>query len=138
MDRLRQYSWPGNIRELQNVLRQALLRVRGRVLLAEFLSDLPVGPEQLGSHDCTDCHDRTSDLESFIQRANTDGTTTLLEDTQRWMEGILLSLVPEHTQGYRQQAARFLGIARQTLRSKLRDPGVTIHSSGDLGDSDDN
>ena len=29
MDRLRDYSWPGNIRELQNVLRQALLRARG-------------------------------------------------------------------------------------------------------------
>ena len=26
MDRLREYSWPGNIRELQNVLQQALLR----------------------------------------------------------------------------------------------------------------
>ena len=26
MDRLRDYPWPGNIRELQNVLRQALLR----------------------------------------------------------------------------------------------------------------
>src|SRR5262249_59927222 len=40
MNRLRDYSWPGNIRELQNVLRQALLRARGRILLPEFLPEL--------------------------------------------------------------------------------------------------
>ena len=137
MDRLREYSWPGNIRELQNVLRQALLRVRGRVLLPEFLPELPHGPERTGPHGNEDPCDRVSDLESFVQRALTAGTTTLLEETQRWMEGILLPLVLEHTQGNRRQAARILGIARQTLRSKLRELGVTIHSSVDLGDSDD-
>ena len=34
MDCLRDYSWPGNIRELQNVVRQALLRARGPVFCA--------------------------------------------------------------------------------------------------------
>src|SRR3954454_4032522 len=29
MDRLRGYAWPGNIRELQNVVRQSLLQMRG-------------------------------------------------------------------------------------------------------------
>src|SRR2546428_505987 len=36
------YSWPGNIRELQSVLKQALLQTRGAVLLPAFL------PEPLG------------------------------------------------------------------------------------------
>jgi DNA-binding NtrC family response regulator len=138
MDRLREYSWPGNIRELQNVLRQALLRVRGRVLLPEFLPEFPKGPERIGSQDLSDSGERVSDLESFIQRALTAGTTSLLEESQRWMEGILLPLVLEHTQGNRRQAARILGIARQTLRSKLRELGVTIQSSVDLGDNDEN
>src|SRR5205823_11140928 len=34
---LAQYPWPGNLRELQSVLKQALLRARGPVLLPEFL-----------------------------------------------------------------------------------------------------
>ena len=38
-DVLRRYPWPGNIRELQSVLKQALLQMRGGVLLPE---DLPV------------------------------------------------------------------------------------------------
>src|SRR6478672_6417497 len=42
MTRLRGYSWPGNIRELQSVLKQALLQASGAVLLPAFL------PEPLG------------------------------------------------------------------------------------------
>jgi two-component system, NtrC family, nitrogen regulation response regulator GlnG len=38
---LRRYPWPGNLRELQSVLRQALLRAQGPVLLADFLP--PIG-----------------------------------------------------------------------------------------------
>src|SRR5262249_59143506 len=46
--RLRAYSWPGNIRELQSVLKQALLQARGAVLLPAFL------PEPLGGAACGD------------------------------------------------------------------------------------
>src|SRR5437773_2825450 len=42
LERLRSYSWPGNIRELQSVLKQALLKASGPVLLPAFL------PEELG------------------------------------------------------------------------------------------
>ena len=39
MERLRGYPWPGNIRELQSVLKQALLRATGPVLLPAFLPE---------------------------------------------------------------------------------------------------
>src|SRR6202008_4008091 len=42
--RLRGYSWPGNIRELQSVLKQALLRAQGPVLLPDFLPAFPEAP----------------------------------------------------------------------------------------------
>src|ERR1700726_636833 len=42
MTRLRGYSWPGNIRELQSVLKQALLQASGTALLPSFL------PKSLG------------------------------------------------------------------------------------------
>ena len=42
LERLRNYSWPGNIRELQSVLKRALLRASGTILLPAFL------PEPLG------------------------------------------------------------------------------------------
>jgi len=37
LERLRAHSWPGNIRELQSALKQALLRAGGNVLLPAFL-----------------------------------------------------------------------------------------------------
>src|SRR5438270_2504408 len=46
--RLRDYSWPGNIRELQSILKQALLRASGTVLLPAFVPELSVkaGPSE--------------------------------------------------------------------------------------------
>src|SRR5262245_18392260 len=44
LERLRNCPWPGNIRELQSVLKQALLQASGPVLLPAFLPELPAGP----------------------------------------------------------------------------------------------
>jgi len=137
MDRLRDCSWPGNIRELQNVLRQALLRLRGRVLLAEFLPELTQDPDRIGSASGPAPAGSGPDLESFIRRGLTAGSSGLHDETLRWMERILLPMVLEHTRGNQRQAAGILGIARQTLRSKLRELGVTISSSVDLGEGDE-
>ena len=49
LERLRRYPWPGNIRELQSVLKQALLQARGTTLLPAFLPALPGEPS--GSDD---------------------------------------------------------------------------------------
>src|SRR5437762_11155305 len=43
LERLRNGSWPGNIRELQSVLKQALLQASGTVLLPAFLPELGIG-----------------------------------------------------------------------------------------------
>ena len=44
MDRLVAYSWPGNIRELQNVLERACILARGAVVeIAEALTDARQG-----------------------------------------------------------------------------------------------
>jgi DNA-binding NtrC family response regulator len=136
MDRLRDYSWPGNIRELQNVLRQALLRLRGQVLLPEFLPEFTRGADRAGSDGDGAAANRGPDLESFIRRRLANGSEGLHAETLRWVERILLPLVLEHTEGNQRQAAKILGIARQTLRSKLRELGVTVQSSVGLGEGE--
>ena len=45
MELLRGYPWPGNIRELQSVFKQAMLRASGPVLLPDFLPP-PPGPQE--------------------------------------------------------------------------------------------
>src|SRR6266699_3773450 len=44
LERLRNGSWPGNIRELQSVLKQALLQASGTILLPTFLPNALRGP----------------------------------------------------------------------------------------------
>src|SRR5262249_20151231 len=39
LELLRRYPWPGNIRELQSVLKQAILKATGPVLVAAFLPE---------------------------------------------------------------------------------------------------
>jgi DNA-binding NtrC family response regulator len=50
MDQLMKYHWPGNIRELQNVLEKAIVLTKSRVIeevdLTEGVPDLIVDPEQ--------------------------------------------------------------------------------------------
>src|SRR5438309_8923353 len=44
LERLCSYPWPGNIRELQSVLKQALLKASGPLLLPAFLPELAAQP----------------------------------------------------------------------------------------------
>jgi DNA-binding NtrC family response regulator len=133
MDRLRDYSWPGNIRELQNVLRQALLRARGRVLLPEFLPELEL--DAAGSGGVAPSRQRGDALEAFVRMKLSTGVGGVYEETHRWVDRLLLSMALEHTGGNQKQAAEILGIARKTLRDRLRDANLTVHRSIDPGES---
>jgi len=52
------------------------------------------------------------------------------------LDRLLLPRVLEHTRGNLQQAALLLGIARQTLRLKLRDLGLSATREG-VAEEDD-
>jgi two-component system nitrogen regulation response regulator GlnG len=124
MARLCGYSWPGNIRELQSVLRQALLQARGAVLLPTFL------PEPLGGAGAVARLAPTAvepGVETFVirQRVGSD-VRDLYAEAHRKVDRFLLPRVLESTGGNLQQAALLLGIARQTLRVKLRDLGFSV------------
>jgi two-component system nitrogen regulation response regulator GlnG len=131
LERLRSYSWPGNIRELQSVLKQALLQASGTVLLPAFL------PELLGSPDePVPAAPPGADLslEAFIRQRLVPDAGNLYTETHRQVDRFLLSQVLEYTGGNQHQAARLLGIARQTLRLKLRDLGLHVMQSVEAED----
>jgi two-component system nitrogen regulation response regulator GlnG len=122
LERLRGYSWPGNVRELQSVLKQALLRAHGPVLLPDFLPELPETPGEPaapvappGGH---------LDLEPFLRQRLGPDSRDLYKETLRELDRLLLPRVLAYAGGNQHRAARLLGIARQTLRAKLRDLGL--------------
>src|SRR6516165_7532567 len=134
LERLRGYPWPGNVRELQSVLKQALLKASGPVLLPAFL------PEPLGGAGGTvppAPREAESGEETIVirQRIGSD-VRDLYSETHRQLDRLLLPRVMQHTRGNLQQAALLLGIARQTLRLKLRDLGLSAMPPG-VAEEDD-
>ncbi|CAN5194597.1 N/A [soil metagenome] len=130
-DRLRHHDWPGNIRELQGVLKQAMLQASGPVLLPAFL------PESLGgvAPRGTSRTNTSGNLESVIRDRLTAEVANLYASAHQDLDRFLLPLVLDFTGGNQHHAARLLGIARQTLRSKLRELGLyvthTVESDAD-------
>ncbi len=136
LELLRDYSWPGNIRELQSVLKQAMLQTQGPVLIPAFLPDLlgaGAGDQQIAPADLTPIPASDSlpipehlDLENYIRARLNPEATDLYAETHREVDRLLLTIVLEFTAGNQHHATRLLGIARQTLRLKLRDLGLHV------------
>jgi two-component system nitrogen regulation response regulator GlnG len=113
------HSWPGNLRELQSVLKQALLRSRGPVLLPEFLPTSLVAngkAEENGAF--------FPGLDGFIRQRLQDSPGRLYAEYQAETERYLFTRVMRHTRGNQVRAARLLGIPRGKLRTKLRALGL--------------
>jgi two-component system response regulator AtoC len=95
------YHWPGNIRQLSNVVRSALILGSGETLSLSGMSSLI---DELQSHRPTEDFD-------YIQLAN----ETLEELEQK---AILATL--GRTEGNKAKAAKALGISDRTLRDKIK------------------
>ena len=123
MERLRAYPWPGNIRELQSVLKRALLRATGPVLVPAFL------PESLGGARTTLAATAGDEgvlrVGPFLRERIDAGSKVIYQEAHQSLDRLLLPLVLEVTEGNKLQAARLLGITRKTLRLRLRALGVS-------------
>jgi DNA-binding NtrC family response regulator len=129
---LRAHTWPGNVRELQSVLKQALLRARGNVLVAASLPEL--APTKRPSVPPSN----KLDLEAFIGHQLTLDTADIYGETHREVDRLLLTRILDHTHGNHRQAARLLGIARQTMRAKLKALGLRVtHAVASEDDDED-
>jgi len=100
---LRGYAWPGNIRELANVLERAMILQRGERLLAE---DLRLGARAVPSAE--------SGADSISLREN---------------ERLHIARVLRRTGGNVAEAALILGVARRTLYDRIKALGVSANEA---------
>ena len=75
-------------------------------------------------------------LNAFIGERLRPDVTDLYDETHREVDRLLLKVVLENCSGNQHQAARLLGIARQTLRLKLRDLGLRVTQSVEAEEND--
>jgi two-component system nitrogen regulation response regulator GlnG len=142
MEQLTRYPWPGNIRELQSVLKQALLNAHGHVLHPAFLPDTVgaasrAAPEDSAARLAAPTAESAFAFESFIEEQLRGGAVNLYAEAHQQLDRILLPLVLRFTEGNQLRAAQLLGIARQTLRAKLRDLGVSVVRTVEGSDEED-
>jgi DNA-binding NtrC family response regulator len=123
LDVLLAYNWPGNIRELQNVLRQALLNTVGPVLLPEFLPS-SVSHDEAGASGGSES--QGGDLTEQIDRLLDSDGDGLYKDVIAAVERYVLLRVLDRTQGNISRSAKKLGITRGSLRNKIHALGLSI------------
>jgi two-component system nitrogen regulation response regulator GlnG len=136
LDRLAAYSWPGNIRELQSVIKQALLRASGTVLLPAFLPQLKTDATT-GSREPVGTREPSGalpDLDAFIRDQIARDADDIYAETHRQVDKLLLVRALEQTGGNQREAAQLLGISRQTMRTKLRALGLTVNHALEIDD----
>jgi len=126
MGRLHEYPWPGNVRELQSVLKRAVLQATGPVLLADFFSEMGASNAAPALELKAAMPSSATDWHTFVEDRIRAGTTRLYDEAIAMADREVITRVLWHTAGNQVQAARILGITRTTLRTKMRQLGITL------------
>lgn len=128
MERLLAFDWPGNVRQLQAVLRRALLKSSSPILVPTDFPDEIANPNSIVSRSSSESDTplTPSDLKTFIDDVRQEPSNNLYQETQEFMERYLLTRVLKENGGNQSKTAEELGISRGRLRNKLRALGISI------------
>jgi len=110
------YHWSGNIRELENVIKRALMLAMSGPILTEHLP--PHLQEDVSTNDVHQWDDRLNQLlKDFLLNKHEDGAIyeTLIQKVEKHLFEILLSKYS----GKQVATAKVLGINRNTLKRKI-------------------
>jgi DNA-binding NtrC family response regulator len=107
LERLQHHAWPGNIRELRNVVHRALLLRKGPVIDAPDLS-----------------FDQELNRDTGISVPEVPPGMTLEQMLEK-LERQIVEAALKRCNNNRERVARELGVARSTLFKRLKDWGLT-------------
>ncbi len=112
MQILRDYAWPGNVREVQNVVRQAVLQTTGPILLPDFL------PQAVRQHDQDGPRQSAGgSLDQWIDQRLRAGSQQLYDEIIGRVEAELIDHALRFTGGDKLEAIKLLGVNPATFRS---------------------
>jgi DNA-binding NtrC family response regulator len=118
-----EFAWPGNVRQLRNVLEQAAIDSESTVITAELLQrimSLSLGSSEGSAPPATPIEVPTAAAVDGALQVNGYGWLSLDE-----VERDHIARTLAHTFNNRSAAARLLGITRQALLRKMKRHGIT-------------
>jgi DNA-binding NtrC family response regulator len=116
MEKITSYGWPGNVRQLENVLKRAMVLCQGEWILEDqllFEKGWEKREEALGKKPIEDLLDIL--FEELSKGSSTQQNVDMISTLER---GLILRAL-QKTKGNQVQAAQVLGINRSTLRGKM-------------------
>jgi two-component system nitrogen regulation response regulator GlnG len=132
MAKLKAHDWPGNVRQLENLCRRLAVVTAGREIgvheLPAFLTDPQIAAASRSRSDLAPGAalgrgggdaDWPDVLRHAIQQAIRQGRPGVFDEARELFDKTLLEAALELTRGHRVDAARLLGIGRNTITRKL-------------------
>ena len=132
LDKLRRYRWPGNIRELENLIRRLAALypqdvITGSVIEQELAQPtLVAAPEDKGGDDNLSASVEKHLNAYFDEFGDNLPPPGLYHRILREVEYPLISAALAATRGNQIKAAELLGVNRNTLRKKIRDLDIQV------------
>jgi two-component system nitrogen regulation response regulator GlnG len=125
-DLLLTYHWAGNIRELENVIKRAMVLTTSSVILPQHLPEAIRGGVK--EEDESDVLRRLVERKTRALLLNVQavGTGEIYHMILDEVERLMLQVVLDETDGNQLRTADLLGINRNTLRKKIRTLGVEV------------
>jgi DNA-binding NtrC family response regulator len=119
MKKITSYGWPGNVRQLENVLKRAMVLCQGEWILEDQLLfekgwEKPEVEKELGKKNVENLLDAL-----FKELSNTLPSSPDSDMISSLERGLILRAL-QRTKGNQVQAAQVLGINRSTLRTKMQ------------------
>jgi nitrogen regulation protein NR(I) len=124
---LAQQPWPGNVRQLENTLRQALLVTRGFPISRADLESISARPME-SAGDAGAKRSIEASIDAWLKAAQSGESVDVHAQATEALERVLFARAIELAEGNQAKAARWLNVSRQTMRDKLRSFGLKADS----------
>jgi two-component system nitrogen regulation response regulator GlnG len=120
---LSHYTWPGNVRQLENTCRWLTVMASGKDILIDDLPpeilDKPMYQQSSQMQEATG--NWVNSFEMWLDEQLSDGKSDVIKEAQASFERALIEISLRHTKGHKQEAAKRIGWGRNTITRKMQE-----------------